>query len=102
MKANDFYVMCDRIYAEELMPIMKSKGEAYSGKEDKLGNFKRLAAKYQVSPFLVWAIFFGKHIDALDSWLRGEYSDSEPVEKRIDDLTNYLFLLRALMTEVSK
>jgi len=99
MKATDFYDMCDQIYKCELMPIMKSKGEAYSGQEDKLGNFKRIAAKYKVSSFLVWSIYFGKHLDALDAWIRGEYKDSEFIEGRINDLINYLFLLHGLIVD---
>lgn len=99
MKSNEFYTMCDEIYRDELLGIMKTKGEAYSGTEDKLANFKRIASRLKISPYLVWAIFFSKHLDALDSWLRGEYTDSEPIEGRINDLTNYLFLLRGLIKE---
>jgi len=99
MKAQDFYELCDHIYQKELMPIMKGKGQAYSGQDDKLGNFKRIAVQYGISPYLVWAIYFNKHKDALDAWLRGEYHDTEPINGRIDDLINYLFLLRGLIME---
>lgn len=85
---------------EDCMAIMDSKGMAYSGQEDKLGNFKRLAAKYKVSPLLVWSIFFGKHLDSLDAYIRGEYVDSEPIAGRIKDMINYLFLLHALIVEL--
>lgn len=99
MKASDFYEQCDSIYKNECMPLMKGKGEAYSGQDDKLGNFKRIAKKYHITPFLVWAIFFGKHLDALDAWLRGEYKDTEPIEGRINDIINYGFLLRGLIKD---
>ena len=98
MKANEFYHLA-RGFFEHCMDIMKSKGEAYSGQEDKLGNFKRTAEKNGVSPILVWKIFFDKHYDALCSYVRGEYKDSEPIKERIADLINYLFLLRGLLRE---
>jgi hypothetical protein len=102
MKSSEFYNLCDKIYQEELLPIMKGKGQAYSGLDDKLANFKRIAAKYRVSVFLIWAIYFNKHVDALDAWLRQEYNDTEPIEGRIDDLINYLFLLRGLIVDMQE
>lgn len=99
MKALNFYEFIEKELFPELMAIMKSKGEAYSGHEDKFGNFKRIAQKYKIPITMVWAIYFGKHLDSLDSWLRGEYVDSEPIEGRIKDLINYLFLLYGLIEE---
>lgn len=61
MKADEFYEIVDTVY-KACMGIMKSKGEAYSGEEDKFGNFKRVAKKRNVSPFLVWGIYFDKHL----------------------------------------
>ena len=81
---------------EEAMDIMESKGKAYSGIGDRLGNFNRLAAKTGVDRLKVWQIFFTKHIDAIDSYLRGEYTDSEPIESRIVDAINYLLILYAM------
>lgn len=98
MKVADFKDLTKQLL-NECMAIMDTKGMAYSGQEDKLGNFKRLATKYKVSPLLVWAIFFGKHLDSVDAYIRGEYVDSEPITGRIKDLINYLFLLNALIVE---
>lgn len=98
MKAKEFYHLTRGFY-EHCMDIMKSKGEAYSGQEDKLGNFKRTAERNGILPILVWKIFFDKHYDALCSYIRGEYKDSEPIKGRIADLINYLFLLRGLLRE---
>ena len=79
-------------FSKERYEIQKSKGEAYSGKDDALDNFKRNAKNLGVSPLVVWNIYFSKHLDAIDSFIRGEYSDSEPIRGRFMDAINYLEL----------
>ena len=98
MKEKDFYKLVDDRYAK-CMEIMKSKGTAYSGLDDKLGNFKRVAKNLAMTPEQVWYVYFAKHVDALSAFLRGEYLDSEPIQGRIMDLINYLFLLNAILIE---
>lgn len=106
MKPETLYQIIDKEVLPRCMKIMKSKGMSYSGKEDKLGNFKRVAEKVGkmmsagADPvIIVWYVYFCKHLDALESFLRKEYSDSEPIEGRIDDLINYLFLLVGIKRE---
>ena len=102
MKSDDLL----KVINEEILPvcfqIMSTKGEAYSGLEDKLGNFKRCAKLADVSVEKAWYIYFVKHFDALSSYIRGEYKDSEPISGRIIDLINYLFLLTAILKEQGK
>lgn len=86
-------------FTEERRKIQMTKGEAYSGKEDALDNFKRNARKNGVSPLVVWNVYFSKHLDAIDSYIRGEYSDTEPIEGRFMDAINYLELGYGLMIE---
>lgn len=81
--------------------ILKTKGKAYSaGQRDTLYNFKHQAEELGVPVFLVWAVYFNKHLDSLRSWLKGNYSDSEPIESRILDMIVYLILLRALILDL--
>jgi len=93
----------DKLIKEELLPecfkIMGSKGVAYSGQEDKLGNFKRGAALTGSEPKKVLFIYMMKHIDSIASFIRNEYKDSEPIESRIEDVINYCFLLYGLIKE---
>jgi len=98
MKSGKFYELTEQFF-NECMEIMKSKGESYSGIEDKLGNFKRVAKNLAMRPEQVWFVYFSKHFDALSSYMRGEYSDSEPIKGRIMDMINYLFLLHGLIQE---
>jgi len=99
MKAKKFLELVKQNIFVRCLAIMKSKGEAYSGKEDKFGNFNRIAEKRDVSRYLVWSIYFDKHLDALDSWINGYYVDSEPIYGRILDLINYLLLLYGMIYE---
>ncbi len=93
----------EKLIEEELLPkcreIRTSKGVAYSGIEDKLGNFKRCAKLANVPIETAWMVYFVKHFDALCSYIRGEYVDSEPIDGRIMDMINYLFLLYAIIKE---
>jgi len=93
----------NELLTKELLPqcykILNTKGMAYSGGEDKLGNFKRGEILSGVSPIIVWFIYFLKHFDALSSYIKEEYKDSEPINGRIIDMINYLFLLYALLEE---
>ena len=98
MEAQKFYDLTKN-FLDECMEIMKSKGMAYSGTNDKFGNFKRVAKNLCMSPEQVWFVYFSKHFDALSAYIRGEYSDSEPIKGRIMDMVNYLLLLNGLIVE---
>ena len=82
--------------------IRLSKGTAYAGREDRLGNFKRCASLTGVSPAVALFIYASKHFDALSSYVRGDYKDSETIDGRIADMINYMFLFYALIKEESK
>jgi len=82
--------------------IQYHKGLAYSGKEDKLGNFKRIARLLNTTPESVLFVYLMKHIDAIASYVRGEYCDSEKIEGRIADVRNYMDLLYGLVKEKEK
>lgn len=80
--------------------IMDRKGHDYtSGANDRLANFKGIAARLDVSPSLVWAIYFLKHIDALATWASGKPIKSESLYSRFVDARNYLDLGLAIAVE---
>jgi len=86
-------------FTDNRKKIQKSKGEAYSGREDALDNFKRGAKKSGVSPLVVWNVYFSKHLDAIDAYIRGDYCDSEPIAGRFMDAINYLELGYGLIND---
>jgi len=102
MKSEELYDLIKNDVLKECFQIMTTKGEAYSGLEDKLGNFKRCAKLADTTTEKAWFIYICKHWDALSAYIRGEYKDSEPIKGRIQDLINYLFLLCGILKEQNK
>lgn len=82
--------------------ILTGKGIEYQPDgTDFLGNFKMQAGNWGVSPLVVWGIFLGKHIAAINTYVRtGKESASEPIEGRIDDAINYLLLGAGLIADM--
>ena len=99
MKSEELEKLVNETVFPECKKILTSKGMAYSGKEDRLGNFKRISKTADVPIKKVWFTFFSKHVDAIASFVRGEYFDTELIEGRIWDAINYLCLLAAIITE---
>jgi len=101
MTNEKFYELVERVL-DDCVGIMRSKGDAYAGKDqDKFANFNRLASKLGLNRTKIWMVYFQKHMDALDSFLRGEYNDPEPIEGRIKDAVNYLLLLYGMIQETN-
>ena len=87
---------------EQDSDCMTTKGADYAGSEDRLANFKRNAERWGMTPIQVWSIYFGKHMDAIESYVKKGKLESEPIEARIMDARNYLFLLKCLIEDVKK
>lgn len=109
MDNNAFLESTDRFYEQECKKTMQTKGQEYSGSEDKFANFKRLAKKYNVPPEEICGIYMTKHLDSIDSFIRQrragksvreiEAGLSEPISSRIADAVNYLFILKGIIDE---
>ncbi len=100
MNAEQFKELCDGTRRRQ-DDILFSKGIEYTqGAEDRGANFKRLAESLGVDPLLVWAVYFGKHVDAIYSYVKfGEVKSGEAIEGRFDDAMNYLLLGLMLVVE---
>lgn len=99
--------------------ISDSKGPEYAGSgskytesdSDVLANFKRNAERTGTDAILVWAIYFGKHLDSIETFVR-EWSRAGDSEKRVlvargegivsrlDDARNYLDLGECLLADL--
>ncbi len=86
---------------ERRMGIMDAKGADYQGeeKEGVNGNFYRNARLLGVSPVLIWAVYFNKHIDALATYVRTGRLESEGLRGRLDDIRNYIDIVEAMLVE---
>ena len=81
--------------------VSKNKGKDYTrGSEDVLQNFKSVGERCGLDPKEVLFIYMDKHQDAIANYIKTNgLSESEPIEMRILDNINYLFLLWGLITE---
>lgn len=87
-------------FSDRAKQVLDEKGRDYSASNDHFDNFKRHAKSMALTPEQIWQVLFMKHIDALSSYIRcGGAFESEPIERRIIDLRNYLDLLAARIAE---
>src|SRR6185437_3128633 len=85
---------------QQIQELNRRKGKDYAGDEDSLSNFKRIAAANGVTPYQTWGIYFGKHIDAINTFIRNNGQvESEPIEERLHDVIVYSFLLLGLIED---
>ena len=99
MKLEDFNNLLEQEIIPKCREIMNHKGLSYSGLDDKLGNFKRVGQAAGVPTLVAWQVYFLKHVDAINAYCRGEYSDNEDILGRVLDIINYGFLAYAIITE---
>ena len=100
MTRTEFQALMNLHY-DQIIGINDTKGNDYAGEEDALRNFKEQAQEYGLSPEQVWGVFFGKHLKAIQTFVRDGDVASEPIEGRIHDAILYLFLLLGLIEERS-
>ncbi len=77
------------------------KGAEYAGDENRLENFVRNAIALGLEPEQVWAVYAGKHWDAIVQYIKDmqtgkERTRSESIEGRMDDMIVYLLLGKAM------
>ena len=97
----------DNILSQTVQNITKLatlKGGEYAGDNDRLANFRRNGAALGLPMETVWAVYAGKHWDAIQQFIRDSREGKtrerlEPIEGRIDDLIVYLVLLKAMVEE---
>jgi len=101
MKKSRFLELQKKLKTE-VEDTFNQKGPAYTGEsKDCLANFKKMAEKFNVSPLLVWGIYFNKHVDAINSFITNPdlSQGSEPIETRLIDIINYSYLGHAIIEE---
>lgn len=109
MRSDDFLNNMKDFFNSFCVKTTETKGAEYSGDDDKFANFKRIAQEMNSPLGLVWYVYFKKHLDSLNSflkrWNQGEnITDieeglSEPISGRIGDMIVYLFLIKSMIDE---
>lgn len=95
--------LVDETFAE-MKKLAQMKGGEYSGDTDRLLNFRRNGANLGLPMETVWAVYAGKHWDAIQQFIKDQREGVarerlEPIEGRVDDLLVYLLLLKAMLIE---
>ena len=100
MKNTDMLRLMSDMHNEEV-ETRDTKGKEYSGTEDCLTSFKRLAKNLNLSPLQIWCVYFVKHVDAIINYCKEQKVYSEPIASRIMDARVYLALLRGLIEDMN-
>lgn len=78
---------------------LRAKNADYSGKDDRIANFRRLSVDLGLPMRQVWFVFFSKSLDAIRTYARDGQVESEPIRQRIIDAIDYLALLDMIVAE---
>lgn len=89
---------------ENCQKLGKLKGGEYAGDYDRLANFRRNGAQLDLPMEIIWAVYAGKHWDAIQQYCQDLKNSKkrerlESIEGRIDDLIVYLVLMKCMVRE---
>lgn len=87
-------------FTEQRCLMADGKAMAYASDEDRLQNFKRQAARWGVPPLVVLGVYYGKHTDTIERYIRDGIEGPEGIISNIADGSNYLDLMAALIEEL--
>lgn len=89
---------------ERIVELGKKKGGEYAGDRDRLENFKRNGERLNLPMEVIWAVYAGKHWDAITQYCVDTHTGTkrermEGLSGRCDDLIVYLILFKAMLQE---
>jgi hypothetical protein len=83
----------------ELNELLTKKGREYASDADALANFKS-GLDIGITPLQKAWVFGEKHLSSIKSYIKkGHVISNEPIEGRVYDAINYLFLILCLIEE---
>lgn len=95
----------DAVFARrfaDCIDLIRAKNADYTqgtAKSDRIAAFRRISKDIGVSMEKVWGVFFGKHLSAIQKYIKDGQLESEPIDGRIADAINYLVLLDAIIKD---
>lgn len=99
MTFEEFDAYTDALLAE-VLKMRNTKGREYAGNKDRFDNFNRLSDRIGISRKRIWQVYFTKHLDAIETFIRdGQTYSGEPIRGRIVDAITYLTLLAGMISE---
>lgn len=89
---------------KKIQELSTLKGGEYAGDIDRLANFRRNGLALGLPMETVWAVYAGKHWDAIQQWIKDQREGKtrtrmESISGRVDDLIVYAILLKAMIEE---
>lgn len=111
MRHVDRLHLVEAAVESEILPILKSKGQDYSGHavDDANANFKTAAHRLLargLDKYDVWAVYCSKHLQSVETFLSSRGKDgkptqleSEPIHARIVDIITYHLILWSMLVE---
>lgn len=76
----------------ECIKIIKTKGNDYSGDEDRLAEFRRSSKFNNISIKQVFGVHIFKHLTTLEKWIKNERLKGEPIEEKLKDIIVYCLM----------
>lgn len=107
MNKPDHYALMERSFKVRL-ELMQAKQNEYTLNDDAVDNFIRNGKELRLHPLVVWEVYFAKHWDSVRSYIIQRTGDpidpprTESMWSRIDDMQNYLDLLRTLLVDLGE
>lgn len=99
-KHEQFEKSIDKIFNKCKDTLIK-KGTDYESIEDPHNNFIRHAERLGISKYQVWAVYFGKHSDAIYNVIKKHphkpKASGDHLREKIMDMINYLFFLNSML-----
>lgn len=89
---------------KQIFSLSTLKGGEYAGDVDRLANFRRNAENLGLNMEDVWAVYAGKHWDAIMQYIRDRRTGKkrerlESIAGRADDIIVYMTLFKAMVQE---
>jgi hypothetical protein len=116
MSVEERLDVVNAIIGRYVHPIMTAKGRDYteylvhteggvkgihvtSANANFQGVADLLSSRQGIDKYVTWAVYFVKHIQAILSWVCTRQVKSEPIESRMADAINYVFILWSMLVE---
>lgn len=86
-------------FFEKCRDLLNSKGQDYTTNNEAFGELKDTAKELGIPPEKVLWVYAKKHYSAIKNYIHKGKLESEPIEMRLVDFSNYMALLYALIQE---
>ena len=102
MKHSEMIKEIELIFAKVSSTHIEGQKEYAMDEDNVFANFERIAEQTGFDKKMILWIYLMKHIDGIDSYLKGHKSQREDVRGRLTDAIVYLCILWAMINKGGK